>query len=265
MLILCPGATMVPAVPEEGPMRLLVIDPVVREAATRDEAYVREVAAPGTTLVVESLSTGPQSIETYYDEAHAAPEILALVRRYSSQVDAFVINCFADPALDAARETTDKPVIGAGESAMLLALQLGHRFSVVSVLPNTAAWVQRQVTRLGVQERFASAAGVGIPVLSLSGDPGVTVEEITRLADTAVRHDGAEVIVLGCTGMATMAERVREGVSVPVVEPTSAAVKIAELMVSLDLSHHRGGIYLQPSFDKIVGYHAADQGVPGGD
>ncbi len=236
-------------------MRILVVDPVTtREWVDEDVAYLRRVAGPETQLSVETLPRGPLSIETHHDVAYAAPEILKIVKARAPEVDAIVINCFADPAVEAAREVTDKVVVGPAEAAMSIALHLGHKFSVISVLPNTASWVELQALKLGVERRLASAIGIEIPVLELERSPERTVEAIVSAAERAISRDGAEVIVLGCTGMAALAQAVRERLAVPVVEPAAAALKLAELLVSLGLRHRRGGTYLPPSPEKLIGY-----------
>ncbi len=228
---------------EGGMMRILVVNPVVNGNAQDDDAYIRRYVTPSTEISVCDLPSGPSSVESFYDETVAAPEVLALLKTRRSQADAFVINCFADPGLDAAREIVDRPVLGAGETSMLVALQLGHRFSVISVLPSSGPWTERYAMRLGIAGRLASATGVDIGVRSLLDDEGKTVAAIVGKAREAVMHHGAEVIVLGCTGMALLAARVREELAVPVVEPTAATVKMAELLVDVGLTHHRGGLY----------------------
>jgi allantoin racemase len=136
---------------------------------------------------------------------------------------------------------------------MSLALHLGRKFSVISVLANTASWVEIQALKFGVERRLASAIGIEIPVLELENSPDRTVAAIVAAAQEAIARHGAEVIILGCTGMAALASAVRERLSVPVIEPAAAAVKLAELLVSLGLRHHRGRTYLPPSPDKIRG------------
>jgi allantoin racemase len=235
-------------------MRILVIDPVTSKGLQGDKAYLQSVADAETEVEVVGLERGPKSIETFYDATYAGPEILRLVRERGKGVEAIMINCFADPALDAAREITDRPVLGPAETSMSVALHLGSRFSVISVLANTAPWVRLQAIKLGVERRLASALGVDIPVLELESQGERTVDEIVKAAREAIERDEAEVIILGCTGMATLADKVRERLSVPVVEPAATTLKMAELMVKLGLRHHRGGVYLLPSFDKIVGH-----------
>ena len=236
-------------------MKILVIDPVAAPGLVEeDEEYLRSVASPGTEIEVKALSRGPLSIETHFDVAHASPEILKIVKERSHEVDAIVINCFADPAVEAAREIADKVVVGPAEAAMSIALHLGHKFSVISVLPNTPSWVELQALKLGVERRLASAIGIELPVLQLEHRPERTLEAILSAAREAISRDGAEVIVLGCTGMAALAEAVQEKLPVPVIEPAAAALKMAELLVALGLRHRHGSTYLTPSPEKLVGY-----------
>jgi len=232
-----------------------VIDPVTTDEWLKpDREYLQGIADEGTRVEVVGLERGPRSLETFYDVAHAEPEILKIIRKRQGAVDAIMINCFADPALEAAREVSDKVVLGAGETSMSVAIQLGPKFSVISVLRNTAAWVRMQAVKLGVEAKLASAIGVDIPVLELEKDPERTIDLIVRSAKEAIERDGAEVIVLGCTGMAPLAAAVRERIDVPLIEPAATTLKMAEAMVKLGLRHSRGGLYLPPSFNKIEGY-----------
>ena len=236
-------------------MRILVISPVVSsDLLTGDREYLQGLADPATEVELVSVGRGPRSIETFHDAVYAGPEILRLVRERHATVDAFVINCFADPAVDAAREITDKVVLGPAETSMSVALHLGAKFSVISILPNTGPWVRWQARKLGIESRLASAIGIDIPVLELDDAAEATAGEIVNAAELAIRQDGAEVIVLGCTGMVSVAQAVRERLSVPVVEPAATTFKMAELLVKLRLCHHRGGLFLSATYDKIQRY-----------
>jgi len=236
-------------------VRILVISPVVSEELLKgDHEYFRRLADPMTEVEFVSIGKGPTPIETFHDAVYAGPEILRLVREKHATVDAMMVNCFADPAVDAAREITDKVVLGPAETSMSVALHLGARFSVVSVLPNTPYWVSWQVKKQGIESRLASAIGIDIPVLEMGATAQTTVNKIVKAAELAINRDGAEVIVLGCTGMVSVAQAVRERLSVPVVEPAATTFKMAELLVKLGLCHHRGGLYLPAVYDKIQGY-----------
>jgi len=156
--------------------------------------------------------------------------------------------------VDAAREVTEKVVLGPAETSMSVALHLGSKFSIISTFANTASWVRLQTARLGVEARLASAIGLDIPVLELEQNPERTADEIVQAAVKAVDKYGAEVIILGCTGMALLAHQVRQRLSVPLIEPAATTLKMAELMVKLGLRHTHGRSYLIPAFDKIEGY-----------
>jgi len=236
-------------------MKILVINPVTtKKWLKKDREYFQEIADARTEIEIVGIEKGPKSIETFYDAVYAGPEILRLVKEKSDAADAIVINCFADPAVDAAREITDKIVLGPAETSMSIALHLGSKFSVISTFANTAPWVRLQAIKLGVESRLASAIGLDIPVLELEKDSENTVDKIVKGAERVIKLDEAEVIILGCTGMATLSNKIRKRISVPLIEPAATTLKMTELLFKLGLRHNRGRLYLTPTFNKIEGY-----------
>ncbi len=228
-------------------IKILVINPVATEKWNDfDRRYFQNIADAETKMEITAISRGPKSIETFYDVAHASPELLKIVRARCKNVDGIVINCFADPGLKAARELTDKVVLGPAETSMCVATQLGSKFSVVSVCKNAGPWIERQAREIGLIENLASAVGVEIPVLELGKKPERTVRTIVESASKAVKKDGAEVIILGCTGMASLADKVRDKIDVPLLEPAATTFKMAEMLVKLGIRHNRGGLYNKP-------------------
>ena len=221
----------------------VVIPSIVKEY----EALGLEQYSPGarsdTELSVALLDRGPASIESRYDEGLAVPGVVRKVVEAEKQgVDAVIIDCMADPGLEAAREMVSIPVIGPGETAMHVASMLGHRFSVVTVLDSAAPMFEARAAQLGVAERLASVRALNIPVLEL-GDTERVVKALTEKSLLAVRADGAHLIVFGCTGMIGLADDVKKGLEnhgiadVPVVDPPLLAVKVAEAFADLGLSH----------------------------
>lgn len=229
---------------------VLVVAPVtaaeVVEAARR---YVEELAA-GTDIRADvvGLRKGPASVETFFDEAFAAPGVLDVVVRAAGRYQGVIVNCFADPGVEAARELVDIPVVGPAEASMLLALTLGHKFAVVSTFANSGPWVERQARAWGLSSRLAWATGVEMPVLELAADSATSARLIGDACLEAVRRRGAEVIVLGCTAMAGLAETIRrrlaeEGLDVPVIEPLAAAFRMLQALLELGWKRRapRGG------------------------
>lgn len=192
-------------------------------------------ASPGLEVEVVCLEHGPVSIESSYDEAIAAPYIVREVQRAEEEgCQAVSIDCAMDPALRAAREAASIPVTSGGEASYLLALALGGKFSVVTVLKPTAEVIKENLRKYGLENRVASVRYANVPVLELENEEKA-FQAILAEAREAIEKDGAEVIVLGCTGMSSLAQRLQERLGVPVVDPAVASLKLAEIFASLGL------------------------------
>lgn len=236
-------------------MKILVIDPVVLPSfQAMSQQYLQAQKLPGTQLDVIGLTKGPRSVETYYDEYYAAPEILRIVAERWRDYDAIMINCFADVALPACRELADIPVVGPGEASMFVAATLGTRFSIVSIGRNAGPKIRLRAEASGISAKISSIYGIDLGVVELDNDPSLTEKLIVHSSRKAIEQDGAEVILLGCTGMAPVARAVAEELKVPVVEPSATALRVAESLVSLGLKHSRKALYGRPNLQGIIGY-----------
>ena len=235
--------------------KILVVNPITTDSFNdMTKNYLEKIKNPDIEIEVVNIKAGPSSIETFYDEAFALPEILKTIDEYKSRCNAIVINCFADPAVNAARELTDVPIVGPAEASMMIALMLGHKFGVISTFRNSGPWIELQARNMGIEQRLAGAIGVDIPVLELGSDIKKTARYLVDAARDLIELKGAEVIILGCTGMAPVAKIVKEELEVPVIEPMATAFKVAELIVSLKLTHSKTGLYMTPNKGKIKIY-----------
>jgi allantoin racemase len=236
---------------------VLVIDPVVKDLWDRKEEYqeyLDRLKGPGTVVKTVSIARGPASIETFYDVAFAVPEIIRAIEDQGGDCDAVMINCFLDPGVCAVRQIAGVPVVGAAEASMALALLLGQRFAVVSTgsSATAVAWSEIQARAMGVERRLVAAVGIDIPVLGLWADPEMTAQRLIEASLELVERKGANVIVLGCTGMALVADAVRTALPVPLIEPTAAAFKTAEMLAELGLHHSQTGLYRPPDKTKFI-------------
>jgi Asp/Glu/hydantoin racemase len=215
--------------------RILVINPNSTEAVTRgiDEACapLRIEGGPGIDSV--TLREGPPGVETQQHVDGVVAPLINLVRQREKDYDAFVIACYSDPGLHSIREVTKKPVLGISECGILTALTLGQKFGVIAILKQSIARHLRYVGALGVSERMAGELPVGLPVTELSDEKktfGRMVEVGKALRDT----HGADVVVMGCAGMARYRKPLQDEIRIPVVEPTQAAVAMAIARVRLN-------------------------------
>ena len=209
-------------------MRILVINPNSTEAVTLgiDEACDPLRMAGGPAIDCVTLKEGPPGIETQQHVDGVVQPLLNLVRQKETQYAAFVIACYSDPGLHSVREVTKKPVLGISECGILTALTLGHRFGVIAILQKSIPRHLRYMGALGVTERLAAELPVGIPVVELS-DEKKTFGRMVEVGKTLREEHGADVVVMGCAGMARYRKPLQDEIGVPVVEPTQAAVAMA--------------------------------------
>jgi allantoin racemase len=208
--------------------KILVINPNSTEAVTRgiDEACAPLRMQGGPGIEVMTLKEGPPGIETQQHVDAVVTPLAKTVRAAEAQYDAFVIACYSDPGLHSLREATAKPVLGISECGILTALTLGQKFGVIAILEKSIPRHLRYMGALGVMDRLAAELAVGLGVTELS-DEKRTFGRMADVGRTLKETHGANVIVMGCAGMARYRKPLQAAVGIPVVEPTQAAVAMA--------------------------------------
>jgi len=227
-------AYVVPGPMSKGPMGL--------KEMRRREALLNSWAFPGTEVAVVDVPEGPASIESAYEEALCVPATIELILKCERDgFDAAIIGCFGDPGLEAARELARMPVVGPCESSLLLAAGLGHKFSILTIVDSMVAGQELLAYKAGVREKLASVRATGIPVLDLMKDVEKTKARLIEVAGRCVREDRADAFLFGCMTMSflDMAEEIAAAVGAPAVNAGKAALKHAETLVSMGVSHSK--------------------------
>lgn len=192
---------------------------------------------PSAEVDIWSPDDGPAAVESAIDIAMVFPSLRPLVPRWSEGgYGAVVIGCFSDPGIEALRESTDVPVIGPGEAALIAAAQSGGKFSVLSSEP-TPSGLQRRLRGMGIDGAFVSERLVGGSVSDLVKHPQQMLERVTASARACVQ-EGANVLVLGCLAMSFiegLPERLQQLAGVPVINPVVAGLKSAEAVINSNL------------------------------
>ena len=219
--------------------RILVINPNSTEVVTRaiDEACEPLRMPGGPAIDCVTLKEGPPGVETQQHVDGVIPHLLSMVQQKENSYSAFVIACYSDPGLHSVREATRKPVLGISECGILTALTLGQKFGVIAILKQSIPRHLRYVGALGVADRLAGELPVGLPVVELSDEKktfGRMVEAGKALRDS----HGANVVIMGCAGMARYRKPLQDEIGIPVVEPTQAAVSMAIGRVRLNWAAH---------------------------
>lgn len=229
-------------------MNITVINPNSSAAMTdRIRRELIPLAAAGTRLEVVSPARGPAAIESATDEACAIPLLLSLAEEAAAGgADAVIIACFADPGLDAARELLSIPVVGLEEAALHVAAMLGHRFTILTARRTRVPAKYEHVARVRLERFLASVRPLDMGVLEMEEDPQRAAARLLEVGRAAVSEDGAEVLVLGCAGLAGHAEAVTRALGVAVVDPLPVALKTAEMLAGLGLRHSKRAFYALP-------------------
>src|SRR5262245_2405226 len=237
-------------------MRILVINPNTTASMTQKIGAAGAAAAcAGTIVTAVNPESGPASIEGYFDEGLSVPGLLDEIRK-APDMDAYVIACFDDTGLDAARCTTEAPVVGIGEAAFHLASLVAGGFSVVTTLSRSVPAIEHNLTRYGLAARCRRVRAVEVPVLELERPGSNARERISAEIRKAVSEDRAEAVVLGCAGMADLASSLAKEHGLPVLDGVVAAVKLCEALVHLGLKTSKAGGYAVPRAKRYAGIFA---------
>lgn len=218
------------------------------------DASAQAARFPNTKITTIQPRSGPESIECYYDEYLAIPGILEALLLHQDQADAFVIACWGDPGLAAARELTTKPVIGIAEASMYLANMVAARWGVVTTGHRVRTLIEETIQRTGFGHRCVSIRTTGLAVTETETAREATLLALEAAGREAIAQDHAEALCLGCAGMSGLDHALEAKLGVPVIDAVAAAVKLAESLVWLGKGNSKALSYQPPAPKKILGY-----------
>jgi len=224
----------VSALPSGGANTIHVVNPNANAAVTAglDTALASLRFADGPRIVCHTLADGPFGIESQVDSDAVVLPLVRLVQELPGAA-AIVIACYSDPGLDACRSISAAPVFGIQEAGVLSALGMGDRFGVLAIAPASVQRHLRYLRRMGVIERLAGERALGLTVDQSARGDG-TFARLETVGRELIETDGADVLILGCAGMAVHRAPLERALGRPVIEPTRAAVAMALGRVPID-------------------------------
>ena len=228
-------------------MKILLLNPNTTSEVT-DLLYAagHRAASPGTELVAVTAKRGVPYIATRAEAQIGGAIALEMLAEAGNGFDAAIIAAFGDPGLFGARELFSFPVVGLAEAAMLTACMVGRRFSIVTFSPTLAPWYDECVVMHGLETRCAGIRALDESFQSISGVQAEKEEVLVRLANLAVEQDDADVVILSGAPLAGLADKVKDRISVPVIDPIAAAVRQAETLAGLKLRKAVAGSFRRP-------------------
>lgn len=236
---------------------ILWVNPVgIGEFDAEALEMIDAIRSPQHTARVRHIEGGPPHLEYHLYEHAALSPMLALMREAEADgCHAGVIGCFYDGGLRELREGLSMPVVGMAESALNLAITMGHRFSIIVGRRKWIPKMHDNLTLQGLDRRLASFRSVEMGIPDVLADPIRFQDRVIEEGRRAVEEDGAEVIVLSEVSSPAFWERAREELPVPLVDPGVACWKWAEMVADL---HERLGL----THSKVYGFEAPPPGEP---
>lgn len=222
-------------------MRLLYINPNSTVSMTDGIVSVARAALPSAEITGWTNTAGPPAIQGAADGDAALPGLLAMLpAAEQAGADVIVIACADDTGLAEMRVAAHCPVIGIGQAAYGLAAFAGFRFSVVTTMAVSVPVIEGNIRNLGHWNICARVRPTGIGVLAVEAASPETIDRLVKEINRAGTEDKAEVVVLGCAGMAPLTDRLYDaGASVALLDGVRASAFIARALLSVQIPQKR--------------------------
>ncbi len=224
--------------------RLGLLNPNTTRADTDAMVALARTALPaGSEVRGFTAHAGHAAIEGDYEHVTAAARVLDLIREHDG-LDGYLVACFDDPGIHAARELSGAPVVGIGHAAYLSASLVGRRFAVITTLRRGVPALEDGLLAHGLRERCAGVLALERGVREQGGADAV--QSIVDLGAHAIDELGADVLVLACGAMAATAAAVSERLAVPVCNGVAFGALTVHGLWRTGLSTSKRGAYGWP-------------------
>jgi allantoin racemase len=236
-------------------MRLIVVNVNTSQTMTEsiDDA-ARRYASAGTEVVTLQPYFGAEAVDCSFESYLSAVAVMDRVLAYDEPYDAVVLAGFGEHGRDGLAELIEQPVVEICEASAHVAMMIGRSYSVVTTLQRSVPAIEDRLRLAGLWDRCASVRASGMSTLEVDDDPQAAVRAVVAEAAAAVKTDYAEVICLGCAGMAGLEDAITDAVNVPVIDGVGAAVRLAEALVGLGLKTSKVSTFAPPDQKKIIGW-----------
>jgi len=222
----------------------------------RREKILRSIASPETQIDIFGLEEDPGkshlgTIQSAYEASLSTPEDLeCAMMAEKAGYQAVIIPCGGDPGVTPLREVLSIPVIPPGSTAKHLCSLMGPRFSVLTT--GKGAPYRTEIHERDGLLKLVSIHPVGLTVPEVRAKPEEAFEAMVREGRRAVDEYGACSVTYGCMSMGFLIvdDKLTEETMVPAVNPVKAAVKLAETLIDLGITHSKRAYPVPPSLER---------------
>lgn len=236
-------------------MRIIVVNVNTSRSMTGVIAEAaRRYASPGTETVALQPFFGAEAVDCNFESYLSAVAVMDRVVAYEEPYDAVVLAGFGEHGRDGLQELIEQPVVEICEASAHVAMMIGRAYSVVTTLQRSVPAIEDRLKLAGLWDRCASVRATGLSTMDVDNDPPGATRSIVAEARKAVELDHAEVICLGCAGMAGLEDAITSELHVPVIDGVGAAVRLAEALVGLGLKTSKRSTYAPPDPKTIIAW-----------
>jgi allantoin racemase len=225
----------------------------------RREKILRTIAGPETQIDIFGLEEEPEeshlgTIQSSYEASLSTVEDLGCaMAAEKAGYQAVIIPCGGDPGIAPLREVLEIPVVPPGSSAKHLCSMIGPRFSVLTS-------GKGRTKRTEIHERdgllkLTSIHPIGLSVPEIRAKPDEAFAAMVTEGKRAIEDYGASSVTYGCMSMGFLMvdEALTDEIGIPAVNPVKTAVKTAETLIDLGLTHSKITYPVPPSFKEVMG------------
>lgn len=133
---------------------------------------------------------------------------------------------------------------------MSLAVLLGARFGILAGMRRAVELMDSMVRSYGLESRYAGTVSLEMRVLDFAKERSATLNLLEQ-ASLRLREKGAEVLLLGCSGLTTFVEDLQAKVEMPVIDPVEAGCRMLQTLSAAGLNTSHIGLYSKPAPQKM--------------
>ncbi len=203
---------------------------------------LKKLNLPDVEFDVVNLKNGPPLfIDGRLDEATISPELIEMAQDAEKNgFHGIYISCFYDPAVEAIREVVKIPVFGAMAPSLATAQLISQKYAIVTVVEKAKTIFMSIIRSLNLESNVS-----GIYVTDIAFNDLFNHEVLlTALENSCLQaiNDGAQAIVLGCTGMIGLTESLYKilkarNIFIPLIDGTTAPIMQLYALCKQSLSH----------------------------
>lgn len=224
-------------------MKILIVNPNSSEVCTEviRKSALRKITDPDTQLYFLTNPKGTKNIDCSFADYQSVWSVQRAVLEKCEEwkPDAVVLAGFGNVGVYALKEALDIPVLSISETTQYIACLLGHKYTVIANIAQFVPYQEDLVHLYRLDQKCASVRSVEMSVERACCERTETLQQLKHQIEEIVKEDGAEVVILGCAGLCGYDEELQALVGIPVLDPVTVTVKMAEMFVATGLKQSK--------------------------